>query len=61
MDSISSSTAAPSILVVEDDAEAREAIVHTLTQAGYEAVPRPPERTHSISWPPPSSTACIAP
>jgi CheY-like chemotaxis protein len=38
MDSISPSTAAPSILVVEDDAEAREAIVHTLTQAGYEAV-----------------------
>jgi CheY-like chemotaxis protein len=39
MDSISPSTAAPSILVVEDDAQAREAIVHTLTQAGYEAVP----------------------
>ena len=38
MDSISSSTA-PSILVVEDDAQAREAIAHTLTQAGYEAVP----------------------
>jgi CheY-like chemotaxis protein len=39
LDSISSSTVAPSILVVEDDAQAREAIVHTLTQAGYEAVP----------------------
>jgi CheY-like chemotaxis protein len=39
MDSISSSSAAPSILVVEDDAEAREAIVRTLTQAGDEAVP----------------------
>ncbi len=38
MDSISSSTA-PSILIVEDDAQAREAIAHTLTQAGYEAVP----------------------
>ena len=38
MDSILPSSAAPSILVVEDDAQAREAIVHTLTQAGYEAV-----------------------
>lgn len=39
MDSISSSSAAPSILVVEDDAQAREAIIHILSQAGYEAVP----------------------
>jgi CheY-like chemotaxis protein len=38
MDSISPSSVAPSNFV-EDDAEAREAIVHTLTQAGYEAVP----------------------
>jgi CheY-like chemotaxis protein len=38
LDSILPSSAAPSILVVEDDAQAREAIVHTLTQAGYEAV-----------------------
>jgi CheY-like chemotaxis protein len=38
LDSISSSTA-PSILIVEDDAQAREAIAHTLTEAGYEAVP----------------------
>jgi CheY-like chemotaxis protein len=38
LDSISPSSAAPSILVVEDDTQAREAIVHTLTQAGYEAV-----------------------
>jgi CheY-like chemotaxis protein len=37
LDSILPSSAAPSILV-EDDAQAREAIVHTLTQAGYEAV-----------------------
>jgi CheY-like chemotaxis protein len=37
LDSISPSTA-PSILVVEDDAQAREAIAYTLTQAGYEAV-----------------------
>jgi CheY-like chemotaxis protein len=34
LDSIS-----PSILVVEDDAQSREAISRTLTQAGYEAVP----------------------
>ncbi len=39
MDSISPLSAAPSILVVEDDAQAREAIVDTLTQAGYKAVP----------------------
>jgi CheY-like chemotaxis protein len=39
LDSISSSSAAPSILVVEDDAQAREAITRVLTQAGYEAVP----------------------
>jgi CheY-like chemotaxis protein len=38
LDSISPSSAAPSILV-EDGAEAREAIVCTLTQAGDEAVP----------------------
>jgi CheY-like chemotaxis protein len=34
LDSIS-----PSILVVEDDAQSRETITRTLTQAGYEAVP----------------------
>lgn len=39
MDSISPSPAATSILVVEDDTQAREAVVHTLTQAGYEAIP----------------------
>jgi CheY-like chemotaxis protein len=38
LDSILPSSAAPSILVVEDDAQAREAIIHILTQAGYEAV-----------------------
>jgi CheY-like chemotaxis protein len=38
MDSISPSSVAPSNFV-EDDAEAREAIVHTLTQASDEAVP----------------------
>ena len=38
MDSISSSPA-PSILVVEDDAQSREAITQVLTRAGYEAVP----------------------
>ena len=38
MDSISSSPA-PSILVVEDDAQAREAITRALAEAGYEAVP----------------------
>jgi DNA-binding NtrC family response regulator len=38
LDSISSSLA-PSILVVEDDAQAREPITRALTQAGYEAVP----------------------
>lgn len=39
MDSISPSITAPSILIVEDDAELRETIVRTLTQVGYEAVP----------------------
>ena len=38
MDSVFPS-ATLSILVVEDDAELRAAIVRTLTQAGYEAVP----------------------
>jgi CheY-like chemotaxis protein len=38
LDSISPS-ATPSILVVEDDAQSREAITRALTQAGYEAVP----------------------
>jgi CheY-like chemotaxis protein len=38
LDSILPSSAAPSILVVEHGAQAREAIVHILTQAGYEAV-----------------------
>ena len=38
MDSISSSPA-PSILVVEDDAQPREGITRALTQPGYEAVP----------------------
>ena len=38
MDSISPSPA-PSILVVEDDAQTREAITRTLTEAGYEVVP----------------------
>jgi len=38
MDSISPSTPAPSILIVEDDAELRETIARTLLQAGYEAV-----------------------
>jgi CheY-like chemotaxis protein len=39
LDSISSSSAAPSILVVEDEAQSRAAITRALTQAGYEAVP----------------------
>ena len=39
MDSISSSTAAPSILIVEDDPPSREAVTHAPTQAGYEVVP----------------------
>jgi CheY-like chemotaxis protein len=39
LDSISSSTAAPSILIVEDDAPSREAVTHAPTQAGYEVVP----------------------
>jgi CheY-like chemotaxis protein len=38
LDSISTSTA-PSILVVDDEAQPREAITRALTQAGYEAVP----------------------
>jgi CheY-like chemotaxis protein len=38
MDSISSSTAAPCILIVEDDPELRETIVYTLIQAGCEVV-----------------------
>jgi CheY-like chemotaxis protein len=42
LDSISSSTAAPSILIVEDDALSREAVTHAPTQAGYEVVPAPP-------------------
>jgi CheY-like chemotaxis protein len=37
MDSIFRSTA-PSILIVEDDAQSREAITRALTEAGYEAV-----------------------
>ena len=32
-------SAAPSILVVDDDAELRKAIIHALTRAGDEAVP----------------------
>ena len=39
MDSIPSLSAAPSNLVIEDDAQAREAITRALTEAGYEAVP----------------------
>jgi CheY-like chemotaxis protein len=42
LDSISSSTAAPSILIVEDDAPSREAVTHAPTQAGYEVVPASP-------------------
>ncbi|EIM25966.1 response regulator [Microvirga lotononidis] len=39
MDSTSSDLAAPSILVVDDDAGVRTAIALALRQAGYEAVP----------------------
>jgi len=39
MDSVSPSTAAPSNLIVEDDAELRETIVRILLQAGHAAVP----------------------
>ncbi len=46
MDSISSS-ATPSILVVEDDAQSREAVTHTLTQAGCWEV----GTTLSVFWP----------